>query len=318
MGKKYASKELGEQTLTIYQTHIKNHILPTFSHKRLDQIKPIHIVNWLDDLKRTDKTENQLSSSTKKYVYRVMRNIMERATEWQLISSNSLVNVKKPKEDKREVNVYTNKEIEELFEHAQNQPLYWRVFTSLALAAGLRRGELLGLEWKHIDFENNKVHVRQSIGRGKDNKPIIKSTKSGKARTVSLPASVMIELVQYKSHWETERDDAGDSWIENEHEFVFCNIDGKHFYPTTPTTWWRRFTTKAKVRYIRLHDLRHTSATLLINQGVHAKIISERLGHADIRITMDTYGHALEIADQEAANKLDSIFDRIQTKSTSY
>ncbi len=99
-----------------------------------------------------------------------------------------------------------------------------------------------------------------------------------------------------------------DMWEETEHEFLFCNENGRPFYPTTPTTWWRRLLETAGVRYIRLHDLRHTSATLLINQGVHAKIISERLGHADIRITMDTYGHALKKADQEAADKLDGLF----------
>ncbi|MGG1811014.1 MAG: tyrosine-type recombinase/integrase [Bacillota bacterium] len=99
-------------------------------------------------------------------------------------------------------------------------------------------------------------------------------------------------------------------WIEHEHEFVFCNENGKHYYPTTPTTWWKRFAERSGVRFIRLHDLRQTSATLLINKGVHAKIISERLGHSNIRITMDTYGHALQTADQEAANKLDSLFTR--------
>jgi integrase len=102
---------------------------------------------------------------------------------------------------------------------------------------------------------------------------------------------------------------------EKEYEWLFCNEDGTHFYPTTPTTWWRRFTKRAGVRFIRLHDLRHTSATLLINQGVHAKIISERLGHSDIRVTMNTYGHAFQKADQEAANKLDSLFVKKQAEN---
>lgn len=100
----------------------------------------------------------------------------------------------------------------------------------------------------------------------------------------------------------------GDKWTEHEREWLFCKEDGKHFYPTTPTKWWREFTERAGVRYIRLHDLRHTPTTLLIAKGVHAKIISERLGHSSIKITMNTYGHALLSADAAAGNTFESLF----------
>ena len=101
------------------------------------------------------------------------------------------------------------------------------------------------------------------------------------------------------------------TWKEEEREWLFCQKDDSHLYPSSPSNWWRKFATRTKTRYIRLHDLRHTSASLLIAQGVRAKIISERLGHSDIRITMDTYGHALRSADQAAADTLESLF---QTK----
>ncbi|WP_237716603.1 site-specific integrase [Brevibacillus sp. CF112] len=85
--------------------------------------------------------------------------------------------------------------------------------------------------------------------------------------------------------------------------------NGKPLYPSSVKTWWSRFTKRHKLKYIRFHDLRHTSATLLINKGVHAKIISERLGHANILTTMNIYGHALRSADQEAAKHFESLFD---------
>lgn len=308
--KKYASKELSEQTLENYLGHLKNHILPALGHLRLDQVKPIHVVNFLDQLQRKDGKEKSLSIGTIQYIYRVLRNIFERATEWKIISHNPVADVKKPKDNSdKEVNVYDEKEVEQLFKAVDNEPFHWRIFTSLALAAGLRRGELLGLEWSHIDLEKGTIRIKQVIGRGKNGRPVIKGpkTKTSK-RTVSLPPSLIEELKRYHLHWKKEKMKMRDQWVEKEHEWLFCNEDGTHFYPTTPTTWWRRFTKRAEVRYIRLHDLRHTSATLLINQGVHAKIISERLGHADIRITMDTYGHALQTADKEAAQKLDSLF----------
>lgn len=301
---------LGEQTLEVYMDHIENHILPELGHMRLDQIKPIHVVNFLSSLKKVNCEE--MAVSTKQYVYRVLRNIMERATEWKIIEENPVASVQKSQERdavEKDANVYNEEEVENLLIAAMEDLPHWRVFISLAIAAGLRRGELLGLEWSHVDLEKGLIQINQIITRGKAGKPTIKRPKSRKSkRVISLPDSVIEELKQYRSNWKKEKIRTRDMWVEDEHEFLFCNENGSHFYPTTPTTWWRRFTTRANVRFIRLHDLRHTSATLLINQGVHAKIISERLGHSNIRITMDTYGHALQTADKEAAQKIDAIF----------
>jgi len=169
---------------------------------------------------------------------------------------------------------------------------------------------LLGLEIPKINFEDQTIEIDQTIVMGKNDKPEIKSTKTKKsARLISLPKTVMDELKFYVKYLEKEKEKMGAAY-EQEHQWLFCNEYGHHLYPTTPSKWWARFVKNAGVRHIRLHDLRHTSATLLINQGVHAKIISERLGHADIGITMDTYGHALRTADKTTAEKLDAIFTK--------
>jgi integrase len=313
--KKYASKELSETTLLSYLSHIRNHILPVLGHKRIDQIKPVHIISMLDEIKRVNDANKPLSMRSKQDVYLAIRNIFERAVEWQIIKSNPAKNVKKPKvTSQKEISVYDEEEIEALFTAAAEEPFHWRVFLTLALAAGLRRGENLALEWPKVNLDEGTIDISQIIVKGL-NGAIIKDPKTKRSkRIVSLPSSVIEELKLFKLHWKKEKLKLGELWIENEHEWLFCNLDGTHFYPTTPTTWWRRFTKRANVRFIRLHDLRHTSATLLINQGVHAKIISERLGHSDIRVTMNTYGHALQKADQEAANKLDSLFAKKQIK----
>jgi integrase len=91
---------------------------------------------------------------------------------------------------------------------------------------------------------------------------------------------------------------------------MFCHADGSPFHNERPYLWFRQFIQKNGLRYIHFHDLRHTSATLLINQGVHTKIILERLGHGNITTTMNIYGHALQSADQAAADKLDSLFSK--------
>lgn len=310
---KYANDSLAEQTLETYNGYIKNHILPVLGHMRIDQVKPMHIVNFLSNLDRKDDTDKSLSQGTIQYIYRVLRNIFERANEWKIIKENPVAAVKRPKVKKRKVkdHVYDVDEVSHIFEEMKTEPLHWQVFISLAIACGFRRGEILGLEADRINWEESQILIDQSIVRGKNGRPVIKDPKSfNSERIVTVPESVMSLLKQLYTSIVRERDTAKDYWKEHKHNWIFCNDDGTHFYPTTPTTWWRRFTERKKIRYIRLHDLRHTSATLLINQGVHAKIISERLGHADIRITMDTYGQALQVADQAAANKLNDLFTK--------
>ncbi|CRF28561.1 phage integrase [Mycobacterium tuberculosis] len=103
-------------------------------------------------------------------------------------------------------------------------------------------------------------------------------------------------------------------WKRDEHFFVFFNEEGKPFYPETPYLHFRNLLLKHKLPYITFHSLRHTSATLLLNQGVHAKIISERLGHSNIGTTMNIYGHVLRSADQEAANKFEAILPITKAK----
>lgn len=303
---KYATSQLSESTIAFYLGHINNHIIPNLGHMRLDQLKPMHVVNFMDSLK------DKLSPRTIQDVHRILRNVMSRAVDWQIIKSNPLDNVKKPKNTrKREVNVYEENEVRGIFESIQNESPHWRVMITLALSTGLRRGELLALEWEHIDLKEGTIQVKQSYGRGKEGRRILKDPKSANSKRIIHLSSSVVELMKsYRVLHKRERMKVLDMLVEREHEFIFCNIDGTPFYPTTPTTWWKRFTTRNKIRFIRFHDLRHTSATLLINQGVHPKIISERLGHSNIRITMDTYGHALKSADKEAANKLDKFFQK--------
>jgi len=321
-GKKYAEKELEATTLTKYKFLIKSYVLPALGHMKISDIKPIHIVNLLDNLKRKDgkKDENgnalQLSDATKNDIYITIRNVFERAVEWKLIKGNPAASIKPPKRKtkKTKLNVYSDEEIEKVFIALENELFHWRMFITLALAAGLRRSELLGLEWPCVDLENHTIEIRQAIVNT-ENGPKIKGPKSTNSfRTVSIPESVAEELKEYRRHWLKEKMRMRDIWVEDKREWVFCNVDGTHFQPGTPLTWWKRFTKKCGIRYIALHDLRHTAATLLINAGVHAKVISERLGHSGIRITMDTYGHVLKKADKEAANKINDIFIKNEIK----
>ena len=188
------------------------------------------------------------------------------------------------------------------------------MMVTLALTTGMRRGELLGLEWKHIDWKNGIISVEQSLVYSLKGEVVVKEPKTRNSkRKVALPPSVLEELRDYYSFRIKERNNLKDAWKGckdrdgNERNFVFCHPDGTPFHHERPYLWFRNFIKRHGLRYIRFHDLRHTSATMLINKGVHAKIISERLGHGDIATTMNIYGHALRSADKAAAEKFEDI-----------
>ncbi|WP_438316513.1 tyrosine-type recombinase/integrase [Sporosarcina sp. FA9] len=308
---KFAENELSETTYIAHLSRLDNHIIPVIGHLSMDGIRPMMLDSLLLNLTRKDGTDKPLSNSSKEDIFKTLKSIFKFAKNRRIIKTDPMDGLSKPKnknEAKRVVNVYEPEEVTALFKAIGDEPYHWRVFVVLALTGGLRRGELLGLEWSSVDFENSRIDINQTIVKGR-NGPLIKSPKTETSeRLVSLPVSVMDELKRYRVHWLEEKLKMGDKRTEREREWLFCNEDGTHFSPDTPGRWWRRFAERSKFRYIRLHDWRHTSATLLIAQGVHAKIISERLGHSNIKITMDTYGHALRSADQAAADTFESLF----------
>jgi integrase len=309
---KYALKELGAKTFDTYWHYLTKRIIPVFGNMRLDQVKTYHIVKFIseltDDGSRQDGKEGQLSQATARYILRVLTNVFARAVDWKIIKTSPTDSVKKPKMNKTEIKVYDEVEIAALFEALETEPIGWRVMIILTLTTGLRRGELVGLEWKHINLEKGTLEVRQTISSFNKGVPVITEPKTEKSnRTISLSNATISELREYKKHIHEQLDQVGDAWKGDGHFFVFSNYDGKPYYPSTPYLHFREFQKKHGLRYIRFHDLRHIAATLLISQGVHAKIISERLGHASIATTMNIYGHAMQTADKEAANQYDSI-----------
>lgn len=310
---KYADKQLERKTLYTYMVNLNTRILPAFGNLQLDQIKPLHIVDFLDSLgkegSRKDNKAGALSSGTIQMNHRVLKNIFSRAVEWRIIGENPAAEVKKPKVSHKEIIPYDEEEIRAMLQALQMEPYHWRMMITLALTTGMRRGELLGLEWKHIDWKTGVIDVQQSVSISLKGEVIVKEPKTKNSkRKVALPPSVLEELRDYYAYRVKERNKIGDAWQGDDHFFLFAHEDGRAFHHESPYQWFRQFVKKNGFRYIRFHDLRHTSATLLINQGVHAKLISQRLGHGSITTTMNIYGHALLSADQAAADKFENLF----------
>ncbi|AUS03438.1 tyrosine-type recombinase/integrase [Paenibacillus larvae] len=309
---KYASKpkNLSPLTYKTYMHHIENHIMPTFGHKFLGDIKTLHIVTFIDDLgkpgSRKDNKGDTLSPGTIQFIYRVLKNILTRATEWQLIKSNPTVGVKKPKVEQTQLDFYDEKEAREVIKALYQEPRRWRLLILGAMLGGCRRGELVGLEWSDVDFENKTISIRKSISLTVDSRAIEKEPKSKSSiRTIDMPQWYMVELKEYEREWKKEKLSVGDKWIGGDRRYVFHAGLGKPYFYSYPSEWWSKFIKRHDLKRVRFHDLRHSSATLLIEAGASMKAIQQRLGHSKHQTTADVYAHVTKKVSRETAEKFD-------------
>ena len=181
-----------------------------------------------------------------------------------------------------------------------------QAWVNLALVGGLRLGEVAALEWRHVDFDGACVHVRQSARYIPRVGLITKEPKTASGRRdVTLPANVMELLRTHRREQAAQRLKVGSDWVDSGR--VFCQWDGQPMHPSTPSKWWRKFQERNGLPRIRFHDLRHTSATLLVAAGEDLKTVSARLGHSQVSTTMDIYAHALAAKDRGASDKLEAI-----------
>ncbi|MBI0578613.1 site-specific integrase [Neobacillus cucumis] len=307
----HGTQNLAPKTLDLYIGLLNDRIIPALGHLKLEQIKPMHLVEFYKNLKETgirlDGKPGPLSDQYIVHHHRLIRTMLQYAVKWQFLSSNPASQVDPPKVRKKQTNVYDEKQVQALLEAVENEDLKYKVLIHLAVSTGMRQGELLGLEWKHIDLENFIIHVCQSSQYIPGKGVFTKSPKNETSvRSITVPVSIIALLKQYRVKQKKERLRIGDKWHESDR--LFTTWDGKAMHPTTVSSWFPEFLRKYELPRIRFHALRHTAATLLINQNVHMKTISARLGHSNIQTTMDIYGHSLKSADQDAADKLDFLF----------
>ena len=194
-------------------------------------------------------------------------------------------------------------------EHAKDTPYYALFYTGLF--TGMRRAELLALRWSDIDLELCQLYVTRSMqyigSAAPENRIIFKEPKTAKSkRLISLSPSTAIMLREHKAKQAELRQSLGYDTLSG-NDLVFSHYDGSPLLPNSVTHAWIKLVRRCGLHGIRLHDARHTHASLLLKQGVHPKIVQERLGHAGIAVTLDFYSHVAPGLQQAAANKFDDI-----------
>lgn len=173
----------------------------------------------------------------------------------------------------------------------------------------MRRGELVALRWSDIHFEEGYLQVHRSAryaGKGYGLQITEPKTRSSRRKIVLSPL-LIAALLLHRVRQEEARKAAGNAW--QAHDLVFCNRRGDYLDPDTPRNWLKKILKEAGLPSIRFHDLRHSAATLLMEKGVHAKVVQELLGHSSIMMTLDIYSHVLPSLQEDTKNKLDDLFN---------
>jgi integrase len=174
----------------------------------------------------------------------------------------------------------------------------------LAVTTGLRRGEILGLRWRDVDLQGGTLAVRPSLEQTRDGLAFKQPKTSKGRRVVALPSLALDALHQHKARQAAVKLALGPAY--DDHDLVCAREDGRPWPPDGFSTAFVNLVRKAGIPPTRFHDLRHTHATQLLRQGVHPKIVSERLGHATVGITLDVYSHVLPGMQEEAAARTDA------------
>jgi integrase len=227
--------------------------------------------------------------------------------EWGIVHRNVCGVVKRPTIIKRPATVWNPGEWRAFLQEAKGDtmaPLWY-----FLAVEGMRRGEALGLRWQDVNWERGTVHISQTVVPDRNNlgKALIQSrakTNAG-ARSVRLTGETIVVLKEHRDRQAFQRQAAGDAW--QDHDLIVCTGTGTPINPNNVTRSYNRLVMLSGVPRIRVHDMRHTAATMLLRAGVSAKIVSERLGHATIAITLDTYSHVLPDMQDVAAEAMSAL-----------
>ena len=332
----YAAANMTEVSIANARRILDRHVLPEIGSMRIAKIQPLHLNALYRKMseQRKDGKAGGYPKGTIQRVHSAISSVMTQAVKWNIIQDNPCRRVTLPKQDKAITeDMYWTLEQADIFldildkefsyqvtksKHANEYTrsgsisIQLKLFYYIAIYCGLRRGEIVALTWKDIDLENGKIKINKELTLA-DGKPIEKKPKSKKSfRTVTAPPEVIDLAKKWKTKQLRYRLSIGDQW-QGTKDNIFITWNGLQMRPETPYKALKRIeerynkTHDEKLPEIPLHGLRHTNATLSISQSVDPETVARRLGHAKTSTTLDTYAHALDTKDKEAAETLSGL-----------
>jgi len=282
-----------------YQYDCETKIIPALGSRRLQQLTPAEINALYGDLSK------RLAPKTIRNLHGVLHRALGDATRWGLVARNQADLADPPKMSRPEMMIWTADEVRTFLDATADDRLaaMWVV----AASTGVRRSELLGFRWRSLDVETRRLGVVDTVVKVR-NKPILRlgNTKTaGSRRVVALDKTTMIALRNHRTRQLEERLRAGDAW--HDLDLVFCREDGTVLSPDWVSRTFQRTAVTLGLEPIGPHGLRHTWATMALQAAVPAKVVSERLGHSNVGITLDRYSHVLPTMQEDAAETVGKI-----------
>lgn len=304
--KDYARTNVAESTYPGYELIIKKHLIPTLGYHSLSMLKPLHIQSYYSQALESGCLDDTggLKSTTVLQHHRILRRALKQAIKWQLLSINPADGVDPPRKATTEIVILDEQESMKLIRAAEGTRYHIPIL--LAATMGMRRGEILGLRWCDVDLDEGRVHVRQALFRiNGENK--FKEPKTPKSRrSITMPSLTTEALKSLKRRQADERLALGPAY--NDLDLVCCRADGKHLSLSSCSKAVPDLAIKTGLPNVTMKGLRHSHASHLLRQGQHPKIVSSRLGHSAIGITMDTYSHMMPGMDEGVPQDLDEVY----------
>jgi integrase len=284
-----------------YAQHVKLYLAPLLGYHQLTKLAPQHIRAFLKH-----KLEDGLSPRTVQLSLAILRKALSQAVRDGLVGRNVGKLVDPPRWRRPDVKPWTPDEAGLFLDAIKGEKLEAAYLTALSL--GLRRGETLGLRWEHIDLDGGTVTICQALARVGGKLQFIEPKSRQSRRTVPLHDGLVAALKAHRRRQLETRLAAGSRWIDS--GLVFTTGKGTPLEPRDFNEDFDRIITKAGLRRVRLHDLRHACASFLLAQGVHPRVVMELLGHSQISLTMNTYSHVLPDAMRDAVGRMAALLGK--------
>lgn len=299
-----AKRRVSAGTYESYESIVRVHLAPGLGAQRLARLSPLHIQSLYSRLQDQGSPDGcgPLAPGSIRKIHGVLHQALAQAVRWQILPRNPSDSIDLPTVPDEAPSTFGHADLERLLKLARDKPVYLPLL--LALATGMRRNEILGLRWSDVDFEAHRLAVQVALTHTREGLQL-KAPKTPKSRRpIDLPSWAVTLLRRHQATQSQERQTLVGAYQDN--DLVICRPDGRPMVPRVLTRQFQKLARSAGFDGGRLHDLRHTHATVLLELGLNPKVVSERLGHARVSMTLDRYSHVLPHLQKEAAERLDT------------
>ncbi|PWI56668.1 site-specific integrase [Sulfoacidibacillus thermotolerans] len=305
----YKKTQVRQRSIEIYEKSIRLHIIPKLGFYEINKLRSHHLRSFYSQL-----SEEGLSNRYISQIHSILHNAFKKAVEWEMLPRNIVETVDAPRPVRIKFSVWTLEESQRFLKANENHRFY--IAFLLALTTGMRLGEILALRWSDIHFFKSQLTVNRTASQHGGKMRFSEPKSNSGIRTITLPAEVIVALEKHKNEQNKEKELAGLAY-ENQ-DLVIARKNGNLITQSFLRKKFMESIARANVPPIRFHDLRHTHASLLLLQGVHPKVVSERLGHSKISTTLDTYSHVLPGMQEQVAKEFGTLLFGSETNLRSH